>query len=427
MSQSGAVRASKSILLAGLFVLMAGAGGAYLFLLRPQSEELLPKVQKEELSQAIQWATEYIQGATHEDGKFVYLRNLNLDVEPKSKYNILRHAGAMYALGMAETRRPDPRNRTVLKRSAEFLLSCCLDDTNSETSSMKGIWSDPQIEGAGKSGKLREAKLGGTGLGLVGLLSAEKFSNGFVKMEVARGLGEFLLFMQEPDGSFASKFDKVKGKNTQWHSLYYPGEAALGLIRLYEFDPNSRWFEGALKALDHLAQKREGRGMKVESDHWALIATAELLKISALHSTMVTAPQRERLVQHGVQIVRKMLAEQVLDHRKKSLLGGFAQDGATTPTATRLEGLISSLSFIPMDESLLRAQLLEAVDRGIAFLLRTQVKEGEMRGAIPRIMYIPTKRSHILRSQKDPKRTEVRIDYVQHALSAFIQYESILN
>lgn len=55
---------------------------------------------------------------------------------------------------------------------------------------------------------------------------------------------------------------------------------ALGLIRLYEVDPSPRWLSAALKTLKYLAETRAGK-TDLPADHWALIATRELLKITA--------------------------------------------------------------------------------------------------------------------------------------------------
>ena len=66
--------------------------------------------------------------------------------------------------------------------------------------------------------------------------------------------------MQKEDGSFYSKFyPHHGGKNDQWTSLYYPGEAALGLLMLYEKDPDPLWLQTAANAIAYLARLRAGR------------------------------------------------------------------------------------------------------------------------------------------------------------------------
>jgi len=83
-----------------------------------------------------------------------------------------------------------------------------------------------------------------------------------------------------------------------------------------------------------------------------------------------------------------------------------------------LEGLQAALSFLPSDHEV-RERIESAVPHGISFLLRAQISEGAFSGAFPRAV----DKVYILQSDEFNRRTtEVRIDYVQHALSATIQY-----
>jgi hypothetical protein len=65
------------------------------------------------------------------------------------------------------------------------------------------------------------------------------------------------------------------------------------------------------------------------------------------------------------------------------------------------------------EQRALRERIASAAAAGIEFLLRAQVDAGEFRGAIPQAYPAADPRGEA---------NEVRIDYVQHALSAFIQY-----
>ncbi len=57
----------------------------------------------------------------------------------------------------------------------------------------------------------------------------------------------------------------------------------------------------------------------------------------------------------------------------------------------------------------------------MSFLLRAQISEGEFAGAIPRAIG-KIGRNISYADEFNRRVTEVRIDYVQHALSAMIQY-----
>ena len=103
-------------------------------------------------------------------------------------------------------------------------------------------------------------------------------------------------------------------------------------------------------------------------------------------------------------------------------IGAFTQNWETAPTATRLEGLTSVLSFIP-DTSSLYKEVRKSCDLGIKYLLHTQIKEGDNKGAFTQ--NISTYNSIEEKRKNRWANTEIRIDYVQHALSALIQYSNL--
>jgi len=94
-------------------------------------------------------------------------------------------------------------------------------------------------------------------------------------------------------------------------------------------------------------------------------------------------------------------------------LGAFDPDGRTAPAATRLEGLLAALEFLPKDEE--HTKIEAAAGRGIAFLLRMQIGSGPYSGGMPGAFA-----TRVLDSSK------IRIDYVQHALCAWMRYQNLL-
>ena len=71
----------------------------------------------------------------------------------------------------------------------------------------------------------------------------------------------------------------------------------------------------------------------------------------------------------------------------------------------------------------LRARIEQAVEESVLFLVRCQETEGEYAGAIPRgVRRMPNTPAY---ADFNARLTELRIDYVQHALSAMIQYDSL--
>jgi hypothetical protein len=116
-----------------------------------------------------------------------------------------------------------------------------------------------------------------------------------------------------------------------------------------------------------------------------------------------------------------MLAEQITAANDPRLRGGFTPDGRTTPTATRLEGLLAALEFLPREDAALRAKIEAGVKLGVSFLLRAQIVSGPFAGGLPGIA--PGRTSVAIKEAA--QESEVRIDYVQHALCAWLRYENM--
>ena len=363
-------------------------------------------------------ATRYLLDSIETSGQFRYRVNMNPRVSVGKRYNVLRHAGTIYALSMSYDHNPSPATKEAILRASKFLVDCCVG-TLPEREDLLGIWSIPQLT---YSRHPAQVKLGGVGLGLVALTSAERLRPGSIQPEVFTRLGEFVVFMQKQDGSFYSKYvPTFGGRQDMWTSLYYPGEAALGLVMLYELDGSARWLTTAAKALAYLAKSRKGAST-VPADHWALLATAKLLSTTDFPSEIVS---RETLIAHAVQICESMLSEQLLHSWEPRYIGGFTPDGRTTPTATRLEGLLAALTFLPRDQIELRGRITHSTSSAIRFLRRAQIESGPFTGGIPRaVRHLPDYGFSDV-AKFNQRVGEIRIDYVQHALSAMIQYEQL--
>ncbi|MFC2083500.1 hypothetical protein ACFLS9_00430 [Bacteroidota bacterium] len=370
-------------------------------------------LEPDDIEKSIELAAKYLEKATKANGMFEYRINMDPSIQLSEKYNILRHAGSIYAMYMYYKMFPDENIYSAIERAGRYLRDDAILPIQGEDG-MSGIWSIPEVN---KNSDILQVKLGGVGLGLVALISIENIQPGFTSLSDLRALGRFLVYMQKEDGSFCSKYIPSEGgRQDKWTSLYYPGEAALGLSMLYEKDPSKIWLETAYKTLEYLARIRENE-TNIPADHWALLATEKILSLKNLNELLMS---RTLLIRHAIQICERMLQDQVNDPKRWEYDGGFAEDGRTTPTATRLEGLLAALSFLPPNNSIVE-HIESSVDRGMNFILRSQIREGTYVGAIPRAI-APLSGSSSKVKNFNQRATEVRIDYVQHALSAMIQY-----
>ena len=96
--------------------------------------------------------------------------------------------------------------------------------------------------------------------------------------------------------------------------------------------------------------------------------------------------------------------------------GGFVENVRLCSIGTIMEGLVAI--YYCTDDKNLKARVLNALNLGTDFLSRYQVKEGQMRGGIPTSAY--WRLSNASESSK-----VIRIDNVQHVLSAWITYLQI--
>ena len=365
---------------------------------------------------AINESANYLSNSLKDNGMFVYRKNMDPSVKLGPKYNILRHAGTIYSLAMYYNINPDENLKNTIEKSSNYLINESLKPLLKKDS-LKAIWSRPEVN---RSNKPLQAKLGGSGLGLVALLSAAEVNPELIPISELEALGRFIVYMQKENGSFCSKYIPSQGGcQDNWVSLYYPGEAALGLVMLYEKQPNEIWLKSAHKAIEYLAKSRKNQE-NIPADHWALLATNKLLAIEKKHPLPIS---KELLINHAIQICESILKNQVNNPSTPKYNGGFTTDGRTTPTATRLEGLQAALNFIPKEHEIWN-RIDASITPGISFLLQAQIKEGKFKGAFPRAVSKVTDNNGSYK-KFNQRVSEIRIDYIQHAMSALIQYKQL--
>jgi hypothetical protein len=372
---------------------------------------------RDEIDQAIHSAARYLCAQIKESGQFEYRINLNDEIAIAPRYNILRHAGTIYALGMYHEEFPSAETEAAILSAGSFLRQQIAP--LAQKPHLSAVWSRHDVD---NNFEPDQAKLGGTGLGLVALLCVERVQPGATDVATLRKLGEFLLYMQKPDGGFYSKHVPDEGGFSEWESLYYPGEAALGLIMLHGRYPDDRWLRGAIAAIERLAKNRRDQ-REVPHDHWALLATARIwphLRPDDNESL------RALLADHAERVCEAIVHGQN-NVGGDSLRGSFDREGRITPCATRLEGLLAAHMNLPSQDNILRQRVSTACNLGARFLLDAQIREGPAAGGFPRSIFGHPSYTSFAGEELSPRSSEVRIDYVQHALCALLQYRRDLD
>jgi len=370
-----------------------------------------------ELDKAIRLAAGYLARVTLPNGEFIYLANPDPRFKSPVEYHVVRHAGVLYVFSMYLQAFDDPAVKAAWLRASGFLNTCCVA-TVPEHQDQLAVWSLPQLH---QTDDLLEADLGGTGLALVGLASLEARAPGTVDIEGLRALGRFLLFMQDKEGRFSAKFTPAQGGVREVsHSLFYPGEAVLGLLALYEVDPSPQWLQAAIKAVAWLFAKQPADKGNQIADHWTLLAAAQLIAVTGGQGLPF---DRNYLGQQVARLSEAVLADYT-PLAEPVLRGAYYKEGYTTPTATRLEGLLAAVDLLPASEQALRERILAFAQDGIDFLMRAQIQTGPFAGGVPAAIERQTGQGEPAKPSRFD--SEVRIDFVQHALAAMLAYRQRL-
>ncbi len=331
------------------------------------------------LAERAQLGLHYLCVAIRVDGKFCYrrpYRNLQLNVEP---YNTLRHAAAVLCL--AENNYMPHQD---LKLPIDWLLS-----------KLRVVSSAPyQI--AISDGE--EAKLGATALSLAAFVEYLSIGGG-IDEKILQGMGRHVVSQIDESGSFQSIF-AFTGNPRSFNSLYYPGEAILGLIRLAKWLGCNGFLTAAIKASRALAERYiSSAPAMVPADHWFVIAAAELLRIS--HDSQVS--------EAAVIVAEGIVRTARLDSNRQWV--SWTDDMRLCPVATRAEALAAAVEICFLIHSPKKAlEFLVCLERAVGFCLSMQVLAS----------------SRLLSSDinilggfvESPSRNVVRIDYVQHAIGA---------
>jgi hypothetical protein len=206
------------------------------------------------------------------DGRYVYEQNLTTG-RAIPGYSLPRHAGTTYFLAEVYRFTKAPWLREPIERAATLMVSL------SEKGGCKRTLPDGRqlacvLEGG------RKADLGSTALGVVALAEYTRATDDRRYLPEATALAEWILWMQRPDGSFRHIYDVSTGvADDKTMLLYFSGEAALALARMYAITGDVRYAQAAERALDWLVGWYDFLigGFLYGEEHWTCIAAEALV------------------------------------------------------------------------------------------------------------------------------------------------------
>ena len=123
------------------------------------------------------------------------------------------------------------------------------------------------------------------------------------------------------------------------------------------------------------------------------------------------------LIEYSEKNVKRAIDAQILDSQDEDTYGSYNFSQSLCGNATVLEGLSAAYEIIP--GAVLKQRILNSIEKGMLYLSKYQVKTGKHEGGIPK-----SYRWNFVDTVDKDK--EIRIDYVQHTLSAFILCKLLL-
>jgi hypothetical protein len=358
-------------------------------------------VTPEMLLRGVHAGADYLTRMTHPDGQFEYKYDPVTDSGSKG-YSMLRHAGTIYAMMCAYDEEHDASWVEAAKRAIEYMKthSVAVGDTTYITDGTEE----------------EQQKVGGAGLALVAFSQYVTSTGDKSDLEVMRSMGRFILKQQYADGHFRANEDVNRetpaGPKLKKEVWYYPGEAMLGLVRLYAIDPDPKWLAAAQHAADFLINVRDvKRTIKDQiPDHWLSYALHDLYLLT----------RNRAYAEHAGKISEEIIGasrrfEQV---PMEDLHGAFVEEGESTLSATRLEALTSTMQltrYMGGDPKKLLATAL-----GVAVFSMSQQLDADS----DYFTKVPAKAIGGVRESL--VNDDIRIDYVQHAMCAWLRLARLL-
>ncbi|MDP8254126.1 MAG: glycoside hydrolase family 127 protein [Candidatus Alcyoniella australis] len=330
-------------------------------------------------------------------------------------YNLLRHCGTTYSLMQLYDATGLERFREGGERALGWMLKRAVP--------MPGVPGALVMLEDGRN----QAKLGGAGLAILALVAHARATGDMSHKDAMDGLARGICQLQLPNGDFinyASMNPNRPAKNRR--SIYYPGEAIFGLVRLYQLDGNPQWLEYARRGADFLVHDRWKvlwMQMYVPPDAWMMLALEEL------HEVTGDPAYRD----YAYLLAQNMIKDQYLTRapfpdwlggystsRKLDLWIGPVSTPNVTPAGSRMEGFTAVYLLAQREgDREMMDRIYRTIRAGTTFQISTMIR--------PETAFLYPDPSMALGGfRHNSSYSKIQIDYNQHNISGLLIARQIM-
>lgn len=223
-------------------------------------------LQPDQVHALIDSSADFLARQVHENGRFTY-GHFPCFGRTIANYNALRHASSVYAMLEGWELTQSPRLLASIRRALAYLAHTLIKRYPQEDGRVLAFNVDVR-------GEIEEIKLGANAVSLLA----------FVKYDELTGDAQYRTLMEQLALGIAHMQDAASGKfvhvlqatdlsvKEAFRIVYYDGEAAFGLMRLYGLSKDARWLAVVEKAFEYFLTANHWQ----HHDHWLSYCVNEL-------------------------------------------------------------------------------------------------------------------------------------------------------
>ena len=343
--------------------------------------------------EAAKAAGDYLIRNQKENGSYTYIYYPEFDKEDPG-YGFVRHVGTIYGFFQLYQATGEQKYKDAAIKAlnyAERYFEIPTEAPHTAILNYKG----------------ESAALGSMAIGALALVDAPKDFLNDHYIDLRNRFGNTLIFMQLEDGRFYTYFSQATKKAIpQKQAVYFPGEAFLALVRLYEVTKDKKWLDAAKKTANYQMADFWRTGVP---DNWVIQAMSRLYRIEQ-------NPEYKRACYAMADYNWNHQWRQGRTPPYPDYFGGYdnSKPPRSTPAASRTEAADEALAlalFAGDKEKI--EQYADAVLSAVRFDMNCQYR--------PENTYFLADPARAMGAIKGSIiANDVRIDYCQHVITAFI-------